>query len=94
MAHGFSCKCKKCSPSLMDIFFGSAGRGDYFNKKLKDNTSISGPKNFDKPKINKTNYHGHSGEDFRRSPHSTLGSAAIGQPHTYKDHPTHRRKKG
>ncbi|MEV0711585.1 hypothetical protein [Nocardia aurea] len=92
MAHGLFCKCKKCNPSLTDIFFGSANRGNWSDKKLKDGTRISGPKKFDKP--GKANYHGHSGDNFRRSPHSTLGSAATGRAHTYKDHPTHRRNKG
>jgi hypothetical protein len=34
--------------------------------------------------------HGHFGSNFNRTPHSSIGSAALGKPHGWKDHETHR----
>lgn len=65
-----------------------------FNKKLSNGTSIFGPTSTEMRPGNK---HGHSGSNFYRSPHSTLGSAAIGRAHTSygqpgknNGHKTHR----
>jgi len=87
MAHGFFCKCKKCNPSIMDMVFGSAKKKGNFSKKLKDGTTIYGPKSFDGKPGHK---HGHRGPNFNRTPHSSLGAAAIGKPHSTKDHKTDR----
>jgi hypothetical protein len=75
------------------INFGAPKKSS-FNRKLGNGTSIFSPKGWDKP--NKSQYHGHRGPNFYRSPHSTLGAAAIGRPHTYgpkngrPGHHTHR----
>jgi len=81
MAHGLFCKCKKCNPSLLDSLFGSTSKSsNNFSKKQRNGTTIYGPKGEDKRPGHK---HGHYGKDFHRTPHSTIGSAAIGKPHTY-----------
>ena len=87
MAHGFFCKCKKCNPSLFDSLFGSTPKSGNSSKRLKDGTTIYGPKGMDSRPGHK---HGHQGKNFHRTPHSSIGSAAIGQPHGTKGHKTHR----
>lgn len=83
MAHGIFCTCRKCSPSFMDML---SGKGGNFNKKHKG-TNLYGTKGLD----GKTGFkHGHSGSNFNRTPHSSLGSAALGKPHGAKGHKTHR----
>lgn len=86
MAHGFLCTCKKCNPSVLDALFGTSKKNN-FSKQRPDGTTIYGPKGGDRRPGNK---HGHKGKDFHRTPHSTIGSAAIGKPHTTKDHRTDR----
>lgn len=97
MAHGFLCTCKKCNPSILDTFLGGGGskkagnkgKSGNFSRKLPDGTKIYGPKSTEGRPGHK---HGHSGKDFDRTPHSTIGSAAIGRPHTTKNHVTKRSK--
>ncbi len=89
MAHSLFCSCKKCNPSMMDALFGSSSRkkGDSFSKNLSNGTNIYGSRSAEK----KPGYkHGHKGNNFHRTPHSTIGSAAIGRPHTSKGHKTNR----
>lgn len=65
-----------------------------FDKQLPDGTRIFGDKSME----GRPGYrHGHSGDNFHRSEHSTIGSAAVnaamgsgGAGHTGKDHPTIR----
>jgi hypothetical protein len=65
-----------------------------FEKQLKDGTTIHGDKSME----GRPGYkHGHSGPDFDRSQHSTIGSTAVDSAlgssspgHTSKDHPTNR----
>ncbi|CAM4362226.1 hypothetical protein NONI108955_22700 [Nocardia ninae] len=54
-----------------------------FQKKRPDGTTLYGPEGMDKRPGNK---HGHRGDNFDRSPHSTIGSAAIDDAHTYDEH--------
>ena len=58
-----------------------------FSKKLSDGTTIFGDESMEGAPGYK---HGHKGSDFHRSPHSTIGSAAIGTPHTEEGHRTRR----
>ncbi len=87
MAHSLFCSCKKYNPSLFDGLFNTRTPG--FSKRLPGGTTIYGPKGHDKKPGNK---HGHYGKDFHRTPHSTIGSAAIGRAHTAGRHPTKRWK--
>jgi hypothetical protein len=81
MAHGIFCTCKRCCPSFLDSL---SGKGGNFNKKRPDGTRLYGTKD-------RTGFkHGHSGSNFNRTPHSSLGSAALGKPHGSKGHKTHR----
>lgn len=65
-----------------------------FDKELPDGTRIFGEKSSE----GRPGYrHGHSGDDFHRSEHSTIGSAAVDAAanngdsgHTGKDHSTTR----
>lgn len=58
-----------------------------FEKDLTDGTTIYGPEGIDRRPGGK---HGHRGGDFDRSPHSTIGSAAVGNRHTASGHKTKR----
>lgn len=60
-----------------------------FERKLKDGTTIYGPRETEN---RPGHYHGHRGDDFDRTPHSTIGSAAIDDAHTLSEHydRTHR----
>lgn len=67
---------------------------DWFERSLPDGTTVYGPKSTEGHPGHK---HGHRGNDFDRSPHSTIGSAASdiargkNQPgHTQREHPTKR----
>lgn len=72
----------------------SGNSDDRFSKELSDGTTIFGSKSME----GSTGYkHGHSGTDFQRSEHSTIGSAAVDAAmgsdsigHTADDHPTTR----
>lgn len=65
-------------------------RALYFSKNLSNGTTIYGSKPTEGRPGHK---HGHSGSDFDRSPHSTIGSAAIGDAHTYDEHKDERTKR-
>ena len=91
-----SCKCDKCTAARARESRRNGGNwnGDLnFNstpwqKNLPNGTTLYGPEGFDRR--NQENYHGHYGDDFHRTPHSTIGSAAIGDPHTYDEHKNNR----
>ncbi|MFF0492839.1 hypothetical protein ACFYTQ_27730 [Nocardia sp. NPDC004068] len=61
-----------------------------FESKQKDGTTLYGPRETEGRPGHK---HGHRGENFNRSPHSTIGSAALGDAHNSDEHKhdrTHR----
>jgi len=70
------------------------GDDNRFEKQLSDGTTISGDKSME----GRPGYrHGHSGDDFSRTEHSTIGSAAVDSVlgngttgHSTGDHPTTR----
>lgn len=58
-----------------------------FESPQKDSTALYGPRETEGRPGHK---HGHRGDGFDRSPHSTIGSAALGDAHVTKKHPTKR----
>ena len=60
-----------------------------YSKKLPNGTTIFGDKRVENTK---GFHHGHSGNNFHRSPYSALGTAALGRPRSYDTHKknTHR----
>ena len=69
---------------------GLSGGGDNFEVNRPDGTTIYGPKSTEGRPGHK---HGHRGDNFDRSPHSTIGSAALGDAHTYDEHKKNRTKR-
>lgn len=61
-----------------------------FEKKQPDGTTLYGPKETENRPGHR---HGHRGDNFDRSPHSTIGSAALGDAHTYNEHKEKRTKR-
>lgn len=61
-----------------------------FEKELPDGTTIYGSRETEGRPGHK---HGHHGEGFDRSPHSTIGSAALGDPHSTREHQSNRTKR-
>lgn len=46
MAHSLFCGCKKCNPSLTDIFFGSSSRKSPFSNSKSSGTKTNGSRNY------------------------------------------------
>lgn len=95
--HGINCPCRGCYTKFVEGkgMTWDDGKRRYvkpksstsFSRKLSDGTTIFGDKSLE----GRTGYkHGHKGSDFHRTPHSTIGSAAIGKPHTEDGHKTRR----
>lgn len=61
-----------------------------FTSPQKDGTTLYGPRETENRPGHR---HGHRGENFDRSPHSTIGSAALGDAHTYSEHKNERTKR-
>ncbi|TLG09440.1 hypothetical protein FEK35_15045 [Nocardia cyriacigeorgica] len=84
-------KCRKIYPSLAAALdTRKRERRDSFKRDLPNGTTIYGPKSTEGRPGHR---HGHRGKNFDRSPHSSLGSAAVGDPHNYEEHKTKRTKR-
>jgi hypothetical protein len=65
------------------INFGAPKKSNSHFNQRHNGTNIFGVKAVEnRPGHN----HGHTGKNFHRTPHSTIGSAAIGRPHNYNTH--------
>ena len=65
----------------------AAAENRNFSHELTDGTTIYGNKDVEgRPGHD----HGHAGDDFHRGPHSTIGSAALDDPHTAEEHRKNR----
>jgi hypothetical protein len=97
--HGIKCPCRSCCEKFEGKgmvwdddkrrYVKRSGSNN-FSRDLPDGTSIYGPKSTEGRTGHK---HGHRGDNFDRSPHSSVGSAAIGKPHNYEDHKKNRTKR-
>lgn len=86
--HDRYCLCTKCIDR--SIRQQARRQSNHFERNLRNGTTIYGPKSTEGRPGHR---HGHRGNNFDRSPHSTIGSAAIGDPHTYEDHKKKRTKR-
>lgn len=89
--HPKACLCEHCEDDRpihrrQSYINRRTDRGN-FKRTTKDGTTLYGPKSTEGRPGHR---HGHRGDDFDRSPHSTIGSAAIGDAHTYEDHRDNR----
>lgn len=76
MAHKLFCKCKKCNPSIFDLFGRSRNSfsTSYTNKRTGKRNTVYG----DKSQEGRPGYkHGHDWETGGRTPHSTIGHQAV-----------------
>ncbi|MFZ1360903.1 MAG: hypothetical protein WAS27_02675 [Candidatus Saccharimonadales bacterium] len=79
---GPDCYCDECKRAYR--------QDDSFTRDLPNGTTIYGPKSTE----GRPGYrHGHRGESFDCSPHSTIGSAVVGDAHTYNEHRDRRTKR-
>lgn len=83
-------KCRRQFPQAAKVLDERKRSAGQFSKDLPDGTNIYGTNGMDKKPGHK---HGHRGDNFDRSPHSTIGSAAIGGAHTYDEHRNNRTKR-
>lgn len=87
--YNFWCGCGYCERETIRRSARQTD-ADSFSRRRPDGTTIYGPKSTEgRP----GHYHGHYGDDFHRTPHSTIGSAAIGDAHTYDEHKKKRTKR-
>ncbi|KKW03557.1 MAG: hypothetical protein UY35_C0005G0005 [Candidatus Saccharibacteria bacterium GW2011_GWC2_48_9] len=91
-------KCNRCQ-GQMDRLERQARDGDVpsrprktgqFSRQQNDGTTLYGPKETEGRPGHK---HGHRGDNFDRAPHSTIGSAALGDAHTTDEHARTRTKR-
>ena len=95
--HSLFCDCNRCRKAKYPFTYAAeqekkrkkSSGGSNFSKTRPDGTTIYGSTSDKRP----GHKHGHKGKDFDRTPHSSVGSAAIGRLHDeqkHKDDMTHR----